>query len=89
MRQRIVIELEGEEPPLEDLSDIVKGTVTRTVLNYKMSEIRDFSIRREILPEEMDGEIRMPEFLNKDKMCQQVQDGMEEVLQGKEAVQDG
>lgn len=89
MRQRIVIELEGEEQPLEGLSNIVRETVISAVLDYRMNEIQDFSIRREILPEEIDGEIQVPEFINKDKVSQQLWGEVEVTALGKEAVQDG
>lgn len=88
MRQRIVIETEGEEPPLEDLSNIVRGVVVNTVLRYGVNEIRDFSIRREILPEEMDREIRVPEFINRDEVINQLRGGVEDTVPGEE-VQDG
>lgn len=88
MRQRIVIETEGEEPPLEDLSNIVRGVVVNTVLRYGVNEIRDFSIRREILPKEMGGEIRVPEFINRDEVINQLRGGVEDTVLGEE-VQDG
>lgn len=88
MRQRIVIETEGEAPPLEDLSNIVRGVVVNTVLRYGVNEIRDFSIRREILPEETCGHIQMPEFLNRDEVIRRLRDGVDPTNPGKE-VQDG
>lgn len=89
MRQRIVVELEGEEPPLEEISNMVRETVIWTVLKYRMSEIRDFSICREFLPEEVDGEIQVPEFVNRDEVIKQLWGGNEHSAPGEEAVQDG
>lgn len=88
MKQRIVIELEGEEPVIESMAEILRKTVTKEAISYDMVGLKGFSIFSKILPEEVPAEIQVPEFLNMEKIDQQVYDG-NGVSQGEEVVQDG
>ncbi len=64
MRQRIIIELEGKEPVIENMTEVLRETVAKEAAGYDMVGLRGLSIFSRILPEET-PEIQMPWFVNK------------------------
>lgn len=86
MRQKIVVELEGEAPAAEEVAEAVREAAVREAGNYHIVELWDFSVSRMLLPEKESAEIQVPGFL---KDWEAFRRENASVLSGKGAVQDG
>lgn len=86
MRRKIVIEVEGETSVIEK---IVKNIEAEVIGQVAANELDSFGMHKEILPERISGEIKIPEFLRRDKFVSQQEKGMVEALHGKGVMQNG
>lgn len=90
MRQRIVIELEGEEPVIENMIVMLRKTAAKEAMGYDNARLRGFSILSKIIPEEVSEEIQVPEFINQAHSSIRQSDGEADSGAGRrEAVQNG